>query len=37
MKRMVIALAALVLMGVGGTAIWSHHRSGGTLKPHVPR
>lgn len=28
MKRMVIALAALVLMGVGGTAIWSHHRSG---------
>lgn len=27
MKRMVIALAALVLMGVGGTAIWSHHRS----------
>ncbi|MDV6274940.1 hypothetical protein R3Q06_15680 [Rhodococcus erythropolis] len=25
---MVMALAALILVGVGGTAIWSHHSSG---------
>ncbi len=27
MKRVVLAFAALILVGVGGTLLWSHHRS----------
>ncbi|MFF1555278.1 hypothetical protein ACFVX3_30090 [Rhodococcus erythropolis] len=30
MKRVVLVCAALILVGVGGTLLWSHHRSAAT-------